>query len=314
MDSQVLVALALSLVGSLSTSIGALFVILNQAPNLKMLGLLQGFAAGLMLSISFLNLAHNAINSIGFLKGNLWFFAGVLFFAIVVNFIPEPSVSPISDEKSKKKNGDEGGKDIMKKHRRQVLFSGIITAVGISLHNFPEGMAVFLGSRKGPRVGLNLALAIALHDIPEGVAVALLVYFATQRFARCGLMVAKDRGNGGGHNSRARDGDGRMRREELKKNKRLYKWQAFKLATLSGLAEPLGVILAAYLFPSSLSPEILEGLLGSVGGVMVFLTLHEMLPLAFDYAGQKQAIKAVFFGMALMSTSLYFLEISLPEI
>lgn len=94
---------------------------------------------------------------------------------------------------------------------------------------------------------------------------------------------------------------------------------------------------AAYLFPSSLSPEILEGLLGSgspchpchptfdlltmtyiycfgfyivgcmdffsyaVGGVMAFLTLHEMLPLAFDYAGQKQAVKAVFLGMAFMS-------------
>lgn len=39
----------------------------------------------------------------------------------------------------------------------------------------------------------------------------------------------------------------------------------------------------------------------SVGGVMAFLTLHEMLPLAFDYAGQKQAVKAVFFGMAFMS-------------
>lgn len=34
---------------------------------------------------------------------------------------------------------------------------------------------------------------------------------------------------------------------------------------------------------------------------MAFLTLHEMLPLAFDYAGQKQAVKAVFFGMAFMS-------------
>ncbi|PIM99855.1 hypothetical protein CDL12_27648 [Handroanthus impetiginosus] len=224
-----------------------------------------------MLSISFLDLAHNAINSIGFLKANLWFFAGVIFFAIVANFIPEPTVAPISDAKSKKKNEDENGKDIMKKHRRQVLFSGIITAIGISLHNFPEGMAVFLGSIKGLRVGLNLALAIALHNIPEGVAVALPVYFATQS-----------------------------------------KWQAFKLATLSGLAEPLGVIIVAYLFPSSLSPEILEGLLGSVGGVMAFLTLHEMLPLAFDYAGQKQAVKAVFFGMAFMSASLYFLEISLP--
>ncbi|KAK0605364.1 hypothetical protein LWI29_025915 [Acer saccharum] len=272
MDSQVLVALGLSLVGGLSTSIGALFVILSEAPNLKMLGLLQGFAAGLMLSISFLDLAHNAINSIGFLKGNLWFFAGVIFFAIIANFIPEPSLAQVPDLKSKKKNGDEGGKDIMKKHRRQVLFSGIITAIGISLHNFPEGMAVFLGSMKGLRVGVNLALAIALHNIPEGVAVALPVYFATQS-----------------------------------------KWQAFKLATLSGFAEPLGVIIVAYLFPSSLNPEILEGLLGAVGGVMAFLTLHEMLPLAFDYAGQKQAVKAVFLGMAFMSASLYFLEISLPS-
>ncbi|KAL5728337.1 Zinc transporter ztp29 [Ranunculus cassubicifolius] len=271
MDSQVLVALALSLVGGLSTSLGALFVILNDAPNLKMLGLLQGFAAGLMLSISFLDLAHNAINSIGFLKANLWFFGGVIFFGIIANFIPEPQLAPTVDVKNKKKT-DEGGKDRLKKHRRQVLFSGIITAVGISLHNFPEGMAVFLGSMKGLRVGVNLALAIALHNIPEGVAVALPIYFATQS-----------------------------------------KWQAFKLATLSGFAEPLGVIIVAYLFPSSLSPEILEGLLGAVGGVMAFLTLHEMLPLAFDYAGQKQAIKAVFLGMAFMSASLYFLEISLPE-
>lgn len=272
MDSQVLVALGLSLVGGLSTSVGALFVILNQAPNLKMLGLLQGFAAGLMLSISFLDLAHNAINSIGFLKGNLWFFAGVIFFAIVVKFIPEPPITPSSESKKKKHTGDEGGKDMIKKQRRQVLFSGIVTAVGISLHNFPEGMAVFLGSMKGLRVGLNLAVAIALHNIPEGVAVALPVYFATQS-----------------------------------------KWKAFKIASLSGFAEPLGVIIVAYLFPSNLSPEILEGLLGAVGGVMAFLTLHEMLPLAFDYAGQKQAVKAVFLGMAFMSASLYFLEISLPK-
>ncbi|XP_040993522.1 zinc transporter ZTP29-like [Juglans microcarpa x Juglans regia] len=272
MDSQLLVALALSLVGGLSNSVGALFVIVNQAPNLKVLGLLQGFAAGLMLSISFLDLAHNAMNSIGFLKGNLWFFAGVIFFAVIAKFIPEPTLASVSDGKTKKKSGDEGGNDIVKKHRRQLLYSGVVTAIGISLHNFPEGMAVFLGSMKGLRVGVNLALAIALHNIPEGVAVALPIYFATQS-----------------------------------------KWQAFKLATLSGFAEPLGVIVVAYLFPSSLSPEILEGLLGSVGGVMAFLTLHEMLPLAFDYAGQKQAVKAVFFGMAFMSASLYFLEMSLPE-
>ncbi|XP_052109254.1 zinc transporter ZTP29 [Arachis duranensis] len=178
---------------------GALFVVINPAPNLKMLGLLQGYAAGLMLSISFFDLAHNALNSLGFLKGKLW--------------------------------------------------------VGISLHNFPEGMAVFLGSIKGLRVGLNLALAIALHNIPE---FHLNKFFTVFRYT---LFSKK----------------------------------------------------YTYLFPSSLDPEILEGLLGSVGGVMAFLTLHEMLPLAFDYVGQRQSVKAVFFGMAFMSASLYFLSIGLPE-
>ncbi|KQJ93855.1 zinc transporter ZTP29 isoform X2 [Brachypodium distachyon] len=272
MESHVWVALALSFVGGLSTSLGALLVILNPTPDLKRLGLLQGFAAGLMLSISFLDLAHNALNSIGFLKANLWFFAGVLFFGFIVKFIPEPTFVPTDDVIRKKTDDDGSGKDMMKKHRRQVLFSGIITAVGISLHNFPEGIAVFLGSVKGLRVGINLAIAIALHNIPEGVAVALPLYFATKS-----------------------------------------KWQAFKYATLSGFAEPLGVVFVAVFFPSNLNPEILEGLLASVGGVMAFLTLHELLPLAFDYAGQKQAVKAVFVGMAIMSASLYFLEISLPE-
>ncbi|KAL5670442.1 hypothetical protein ACJX0J_022663, partial [Zea mays] len=238
----------------------ALFVVLNPAPNLKVLGLLQGFAAGLMLSISFLDLAHNALNSIGFLKGNLWFFAGVLFFGFIIKFIPEPDFSPPADPSEKEADDGVSGKDMMRKHRRQVLFSGIITAVGISLHNLPEGMAVFLGSVKGLHVGLNLAVAIALHNIPEGVAVALPIYFATKS-----------------------------------------KKKAFYTAAFSGLAEPLGVVAVALLFPSSLNPDILEGLLGSVGGVMAFLTLHEMLPLAFDYCGQKQAVKAVFVGMACMS-------------
>ncbi|XP_042471084.1 zinc transporter ZTP29-like isoform X1 [Zingiber officinale] len=268
MDSQILIALALSLVGGFSTSIGGFLVVLSDAPDLRMLGILQGFAAGLMLSISFFDLAHNALNSLGFFKGNIWFFVGALFFASVVNLIPEPSFV----ETTEKKNGDESAKRMVTKDQHQILFSGIITAVGISLHNFPEGMAVFLGSMKGLRVGINLALAIALHNIPEGVAVALPVYFATRS-----------------------------------------KWQAFRLATLSGFAEPLGVIFVAYLFPRSLSPEVLEGLLGSVGGVMAFLTLHEMLPLAFEYAGHKKAVQAVFVGMAFMSASLYFLEISLPE-
>ncbi|KAH0453468.1 hypothetical protein IEQ34_017792 [Dendrobium chrysotoxum] len=196
MDAQILVALALSFVGGLSTSAGALLVILNPTPNLKMLGLLQ-------------------------------FFAGVLFFAFIVNFIPEPTAT--AEANNIQKDDDGSGKDMMKKHRRDVLFSGIITAVGISLHNFPEGMAVFLGSIKGLRVGLNLALAIALHNIPEGVAVALPVYFATQS-----------------------------------------KWKAFKLASLSGFAEPLGVVIVGmYIFDYSYTIYFCY--------YLTFITFHVMM-------------------------------------
>lgn len=58
---------------------------------------------------------------------------------------------------------------------------------------------------------------------------------------------------------------------------------------------------AAVFFPSRLSEATIEGLLAAVGGIMAFLVLHEMLPLAFDYAGHKPAVVAVFLGMALMS-------------
>ncbi|TVU43858.1 hypothetical protein EJB05_10358 [Eragrostis curvula] len=274
MDPKVTVALTLSLVGGLSTSLGALLAILNRAPSNKTLGMLQGFATGLMLSMSFFDLAYDAVNAIGFLKGNLWFFAGALLFSTIADVFPEPDCSLI-DETDKKKTGNNiAGEELMMRHRRRVIFSVVVTAIvaGVSLQNFPVGTAAFLGTTKGVRVGLNLALAIALHYIPEGISVALPAYFATSS-----------------------------------------KWQAFKLATLSGFAEPLGVIIVAYVFPSNLNPEILEGLLGLVGGVMAFLTLYEMLPLAFEYAGRKDAVKAVFVGMAFMSMSLYFLDISLPK-
>ncbi|OEL19690.1 Zinc transporter ZTP29, partial [Dichanthelium oligosanthes] len=247
-----------------------------------------GFATGLMLSMSFFDLAYDAVNAIGFLKGNLWIaicqmkmtnrssFPRLNLFTSQSHFNGKADIRFFrSIFHLEKTVGDSiAGKHLMMRHRRRVIFSVVVTAIvaGVSLQNFPVGTAAFLGTTKGFRVGLNLALAIALHYIPEGISVALPAYFAT-----------------------------------------CSKWQAFKLATLSGFAEPLGVIIVAYLFPSNLNPEILEGLLGLVGGVMAFLTFYEMLPLAFEYAGRKDAVKAVFVGMAFMSMSLYFLDVSLPK-
>ncbi|RVW85458.1 Zinc transporter ZTP29 [Vitis vinifera] len=348
MDSQVMVALGLSLVGGASTSIGALFVILNETPNLKMLGLLQGFAAGLMLSISFLDLAHNALNSIGFLKGNLWFFAGVVFFAVVVGFIPEPTLAPSSDVKNKKVR--------MIYSPNKGTFTNYacicISTLGTSII-----WAEYLKIRT-QNVRCDCALESNFDSTPppllaiwQSFCTVNWTYWLADDVLERHKLAQFSRGNGcvpwinEGPSGWTKLGTGHCfaqhpREVALDCSHEFYlqtcncthtdtfdfqpfsvvtiarqgvavalpvyfatqsKWQAFKLATLSGFAEPLGVIIVAYLFPSSLNPEILEGLLGSVGGVMAFLTLHEMLPLAFDYAGPKQAVKAVFFGMAFMS-------------
>jgi ZIP family zinc transporter len=54
-----------------------------------------------------------------------------------------------------------------------------LTALSISLHNFPEGIAVYLACLKGLEVGFPIAIAIAAHNIPEGMAVASPIYHST---------------------------------------------------------------------------------------------------------------------------------------
>src|SRR5690606_997154 len=56
---------------------------------------------------------------------------------------------------------------------------GLLTAIAITAHNFPEGLATFFAMLDSPTLGLPLALAIAIHNIPEGIAIAIPVYFAT---------------------------------------------------------------------------------------------------------------------------------------
>jgi len=274
-DGHVQTALLLTCMGACGTALGGLIVVAQPDMSFARLGLLQGLAGGLMLSISFVDLLPEAIHSIGFLKANLWFYGGVLFFGIIVYFIPEPSAAdamiasgeaPMPDS-SASKAAIKVAKD-ERRQRKDVLMSGIITAIGIALHNFPEGIAVFLASMKSQAVGVSLAVAIALHNVPEGVAVALPVYFATKS-----------------------------------------RWTGFKYAFLSGLAEPLAVVVVALVLPFELSSTFVEASLAGVAGIMVWITLHELLPSAFKHAGTEKTIISFFLGMVLMSMNLWALEL-----
>lgn len=56
---------------------------------------------------------------------------------------------------------------------------GLLTALAIFIHNFPEGLATFVGALADTKVGVGLAVAIAMHNIPEGICVAMPIYYAT---------------------------------------------------------------------------------------------------------------------------------------
>ena len=69
------------------------------------------------------------------------------------------------------------------------LLTGILIACGITLHDFPEGMAISAGFLAGGRLGLLLALAIGLHNLPEGLAVAVPLLAGGQRPGKVLLLL-----------------------------------------------------------------------------------------------------------------------------
>ena len=214
--------LILSALAGSATGLGGLIVVLKR-PGRKLLGFLMGFAAGIMIILAFLELVGEAVNMSGLFSAALGFVAGSLIMFSLDFLLPHTYFSV--DEKCV----TEG----------KFLRSGMLIAIGISLHNFPEGIAVASGYSYIPRLGLVLAVAMAIHNIPEGMAIALPL---------CA----------GGFS----------------------KWVAFRSALVSGLAEPLGALFAA-LFLENI-PSLVPFGLAFAGGVMVFVTLDELIPVAHE--------------------------------
>ena len=65
------------------------------------------------------------------------------------------------------------------KQQKDLEKMGLLTALALALHNFPEGFATFIATLEEPSLGIALAVAIAIHNIPEGICVAMPVYYAT---------------------------------------------------------------------------------------------------------------------------------------
>ena len=170
------IAFALTLAAGLATAIGSLMVLFSRRPNPRLLAFGLAFAGGAMVYVSLSEILNKSIASFalahgerqGFTFGTLAFLAGVLLIVAIDHLIPNPHES--LDKQDPLFRGD---------NRSYIRRVGLLTAVAITAHNFPEGLATFFATLESPSVGMPLAFAIAIHNIPEGIAIAVPVYFAT---------------------------------------------------------------------------------------------------------------------------------------
>ncbi len=171
-DRPALLALLLSTVAGLSTLLGAVIVAFTKSKNEKLISVSLGFAAGVMVSVSFTDLYPTAVSLFTEHLGNHktaiavtvgFLIAGMLIVHFLDTFVPHEELSAAQ--------GDKPHKDLYR--------VGIISMLAIGLHNLPEGVATFMAGYDNLTLGISITIAIALHNIPEGIAVALPIYYAS---------------------------------------------------------------------------------------------------------------------------------------
>jgi zinc transporter, ZIP family len=171
---------------------------------------------------------------------------------MIPSFENPHEISHIKDASKDNKNEDS-----------RLLRMGLFSALAIAIHNFPEGLATFMGALNDPALGVSIAVAIAIHNIPEGIAVSVPIYYATKS-----------------------------------------KKKAFWLSFLSGLSEPVGAIIGFFILRSIFNDVTFGILFASVAGIMVYISLDELLPTAEEYGEHHIAIGGLIAGMVVMALSL----------
>lgn len=295
------IALGLTVFAGLATGIGSCLAFFAKRTNYRFLSIATGFSAGVMLYVAFVEIFFKGAESLHKVYGeNLgnWvnvasFFGGILVIALIDNLIPsaenphethskaemEPLHNPLAKEPDFQAIADHpedapaGGHD----HRvdsNKLLRMGLFTALAIGIHNFPEGLATFLAALEDPALGVAIAIAIALHNIPEGISVSVPIYYAT--------------GN---------------------------RKKAFFYSFLSGLAEPVGAVIAYILIRiffgesgGGIPPQIMGILFAGVAGIMVYISLDELLPTSRAYGKGHDSLLGLIAGMVVMAISLLLLQ------
>ncbi len=270
LEGSVWFAFLLTLFAGLSTGIGGAIAFFARRTNTRFLAVALGFSAGVMIYVSFVEIIPKAFESLengaaggnGVVLGTIGFFAGILLIMVIDRLVPSFE-NP--HELHKVEEMDSAQK--LKLERQALHRMGMLSALAIAIHNFPEGLVTFVSAMHDPKLGLTIAIAIAIHNIPEGVAVSVPIYYAT----------------------------GSRRK-------------AFFYSVLSGLAEPLGAVLGFFLLRALLGDAVFGMVFAGVAGIMVFISLDQLLPTAERYGEHHLCIYGLISGMAVMAGSLLILD------
>lgn len=269
-------ALLMTLIAGAATGIGGALVLFKKKLSSNFLAGALGLSAGVMIFISLAELYPEAQAEIvaagagthGKAFVLIAFFVGMGIITLIDFLIPEyenpheasglslDAMTPAVD--MLQHTGNEKAL-----HRL-----GLMSALAIAIHNFPEGIATFVGALNDPQMGAGITAAIAIHNIPEGIAVAIPIYYATKS-----------------------------------------KGKALLYATLSGFSEVVGALLCwgitvIFGVDMATSGMAFPLILAAVAGIMIYISLDELLPTAEKYGKHHIAIAGVVGGMAIMAISL----------
>ena len=269
-------ALILTLTAGAATGIGGALVLFKKKISSDFLAGALGLSAGVMIFISLAELfpeAQAEIMATGSIRHGetfvlIAFFVGMGLITLIDFAVPEYENPHEASGLSLDSRTAAVGVLEQTGNEKALQRLGLMSALAIAVHNFPEGIATFISALNDPQMGAGITFAIAIHNIPEGIAVAIPIYYATKS-----------------------------------------KGKALLYATLSGLTEVLGALLclaATAIFGLELTAggPAFPLILAAVAGIMIYISLDELLPTAEKYGKHHVAIAGVVAGMAIMGISL----------
>jgi len=262
---NVLIPFALTLFAGLSTGFGSALAFFARRTNTKLLSAALGFSAGVMLYVSFVEIFPKAKDSLSADLGR-----AVGYWAAVFAFFAG------------------------------IIFIGIIDKLVPAFENPHEAHRIEEMDAQAPadkfkklyRMGLFTALAIAIHNFPEGLATFVSALKDTKLGIAIAIAVAI-------HNVP----------EGVAVSIPIFyatgnRKKSFVYSFLSGLAEPAGGLIGYVIIFSFFNEAVFGLVFASVAGIMVFISLDELLPAAREYGQHHLVAYGLVAGMAVMALSL----------